>query len=161
MCGRDGRSTRLRSRRLRGCRLRRRRVRCRLLGILRGDLLHERRRTRVDLDFYHVFGFEQIAQRLLDLRKKALFDLAFNEVSIDGGEQETHTRRLRLHASQKRVDLRRIHRAIRFDLFDNGLPGFIGVVWIHVYSSRLPSVDGIEIIAANPPIVVSSAGCGN
>ena len=101
------------------------------------------------------------SQRLLDLRKKALFDLAFNEVGIDGDEQETHTRCLRLHASQKRVDLRRIHRAIRFDLFDNGLPGFIGVVWIHVYSSRLPSVDGIEIIAANPPIVVSSAGCGN
>ena len=90
--GRGGYSACLRGRCLRGCcRLRGWRVGRRLLGIVRGDLLHECRRARVNLDFYHIFGFEQIAQRLLDLRKKTLFNLAFNEVGIDGGEQEAYT----------------------------------------------------------------------
>lgn len=117
---------------------------------------------RDDLDFYHIFGFEQVAQRLLDLRKKALFDLTFNEVGIDGGEQETHARNA-CGCMRPRNASTCAGFTVPYDLTfsDNGLPGFIGVVWIHICSSRLPSVDGIEIIAANPPIVVSSAGCGN
>ena len=87
----------------------------------------------------------------VDLRK-ALFDLAFNEVGIDGGEQETHTRCLRLHRPRNASTCAGFTVPYDFDLFDNGLPGFHRVIWIHIYSSRLPSVDGIEIIAANPQL---------